>query len=70
MNYKGFLRRGGNIFLLLLGLTASPALALTLQLSSAEKLTADSDLIVAGRVVSIEYAWEDETRRAIIHPAP
>lgn len=65
MNYKGFRRRGRNIFLLLLGLTASPALALTLQLSSAEKLTADSDLIVSGRVISVEYAWEDETRRAI-----
>lgn len=65
MNHKRFLRWGGAVSLLLMGLAAGSALALTLQLTSAEKLAADSDLIVAGRVVSVEYAWEDETRRAI-----
>lgn len=68
MNEHKFLPWGHAIlrmFLLWPVLAASPLLALTLQLSSTEKLTADSELIVSGRIVSIEYLWEDETRRAI-----
>ncbi len=68
MNDHRFLRWGGEVFrmfLLLIALAAVPAMALTLHLASLEKLATDSDLIVSGRVISVEYAWEDETRRAI-----
>lgn len=65
MNNKKFFRMGASILLLLMGLGTGPALALTLEMASVQELAIESELIVTGRIASIEYVWEDETHRAI-----
>jgi len=65
MNPRRFFGSGAGIILLLICLWIGQAPALTLELSSLQELAVESELIVSGRIVSVEYAWEDETHRAI-----
>lgn len=65
MNPQRFFQPGAGIILLLFCLGIARALALTLELTSVQELAVESELIVTGRIVSVEYVWEDETHRAI-----
>jgi len=65
MNNKEFFRTGALILLLVMGLGIGQALALTLGLTSVQELAIESELIVTGRIASVEYVWEDETHRTI-----
>lgn len=65
MNPQRFFQSGAGIILLLLCIGVGQALALTLELTSLQELAVESELIVTGRIVSVEYVWEDETHRAI-----
>lgn len=65
MNPQRFFGSGAGIILLLVCLGIGQAPALTLEPTSVQELAIESELIVTGRIVSVEYVWEDETHRAI-----
>lgn len=65
MKHQRFFQPGVGIVLLLICLGIGQALALTVQLISLQEMTVQSELVVAGRIASVEYVWEDETHRAI-----
>jgi hypothetical protein len=65
MNPAQFLRMGITVFVLIFSVMLTPLAALTIMMASAEELTGESDLVVVGKINSVEYVWEDETHRAI-----
>jgi hypothetical protein len=65
MNPARFLRMSITLFMFIFAVMLTPLTALTIMMASADELTAESDLVISGKISSIEYVWEDETHRAI-----